>query len=184
MNLKYNNLSKLIKIILAHPLIFSVIYVTLTLCIAFGSGMPAWEGSDDYTTAHLLMGTSGEQTPYVLVINYYLAEFIVKLQQLFPSVNWLSILEIGSVWIAFVIIEWFLLKNSNRKTTILGIAFPLIFIFGFYVTLQYTRTTFLYCFAGGLIIFDGIFSRPAKIADSIYRKCIWGGQNRYRNASL
>ncbi len=172
MNIKHINLNK----ILAHPFLCSVIYVTLTLCIVFVVGMPAWEGSDDYTTSHLLMGTSGEQTPYVLVINYYLAEFIVKMQQLIPTVNWLSILEIGSVWGAFVIVEWFLLKNSNRKTAILVLVFPLIFVFGFYITLQYTRTTFLYCFAGGLIIFDGIFNRPAKIVDGIYSRCILGGK--------
>ena len=151
----FSLISKLsIVFVMKHPTIVALLYSTLIMFFMWVLGLMRWEGSDDFTMSQLFMGSSGERSPYVLTSSYYLGEIIVWLQRVAPIINWFTGLEILSVWIFFAILEWFVLKRSNRIGYSMALLIPVIFEPLYFLSLQYTRSAFLLPFGGLLLFYD------------------------------
>ena len=146
--------SKTIAYIVKHGFIFSFFISTLIMVVMWLFGLMRWEGSDDFIISQLLMGASGEYTPFVLTVSIILGKIVVNLQRIFPIVNWFTCLEILSIWSAFIVFEFFVIKHASPRaiplvTVMLCTIEPL-----FFLTLQYTRVAFILPFAGVLLMFD------------------------------
>lgn len=148
------------RFISRYPGIAGCCYSTFQFLIVFLLGRPAWEGADDFTIAHLLAGTSGEATPYVVVMNYYLCSFLVALYEYFPFINWLPLVEAFSIWAVFWVFDFILFKNAKKEAVRFILFFSLIFEMESFLKLTYTRSACLLSFAGLLLLYDGIFAEP------------------------
>ena len=151
-----NCVNKIKHVCKEHPYKISFLCSIIIVLLMILLGQIYWEGSDDFTISQLLMGTCGESTPYVQVCQYYLGVLIVWLQHTLPYLNWFAGLEVGSVFVFFGVATGFILKNANGKNSIIALVFPLIFEPLFLQNLQYTRTSFILCFSGLLLLFDAI----------------------------
>lgn len=150
---------KVKKWITKHPFVVSLLCSTIISGIMIARGLVRWESTDDFSMSQLLMGTSGEPTPFACFISYYLGVVVVWLQTVLPIINWLTGLEILSVWIAFTIMQWFLMKYGQDKAVWIEIFFCIAFEPLFLMNLQYTRSAFILPFAGYLLIFDACIGR-------------------------
>lgn len=129
-----------------------------------------WAGADDFTVSQLLMGSVGERTPFVLVINYYLAEVLVCFQNIFPIVNWLSVFEVVSVYLFFLITTVLLfLRNKHKYIYIIAIFWNLIAIHC-YLTLTYTESAFFYSFSGAIIIISIVENQLISVNENTISK--------------
>ena len=101
-------------------LLLGMLYSFIIFLLVYKFAYPSWESADDFLISGILSGMSGESSPYVLVISYPLSYILYYLQIWVPQLNWLTILEIFSVWISFsvtnrLIIVW----RFNRFITFL-----------------------------------------------------------------
>lgn len=140
--------------VIKHPAFTAVIYSTTIMFVMWAADLMRWEGADDFTMSQLMMGSSGERTPFVLTISYYLGTFIVWLQTVAPVINWFTALEILSVWISFTIMEWFVLKHMDSRKLIIALLFLIVAEPLYFLSLQYTRSAFILSLAGLLVIYD------------------------------
>lgn len=136
------------KVFEKHKCLIAMLYSFLFLVIVYIYAYPCWEGSDDFMISGVLSGISGQASPYVLVIGFLLSRVLVWLQENFAFFNWLTLLEIFSVWISFSIIISIFLEQKKILYKIIGILIPIIFEFNFYMSLNYTRSACLLCFSG------------------------------------
>ena len=166
--------SRIVTAIEKRPFLFSLLYSSGIMSVMWLLGQMRWEGADDFTMSQLLMGSSGEMTPYVLTSSYYLGIFVNWIQEALPIMNWFTGLEIISVWISFTVMEWFLLKHSTDRGKLYALAFPIMIEPLYFSLLQYTRSSFILPFAGLLMIYDATmcnirFELPEHPAEN------WGG---------
>lgn len=138
-----------------HCLVFSAGYSFLLFLAVYVLSGPKWEGSDDFMISGLLSGVTGESSPYVLTMDYLLACVILLLQRYLPQLNWLTILELFSVWISFLVLIRALLKLESRGSQVMALLVPVVFEISFYKNLHTTRSACLLAFSGLLLILEG-----------------------------
>lgn len=134
-------------------LLLGMLYSFIIFLLVYKFAYPSWESADDFLISGILSGMSGESSPYVLVISYPLSYILYYLQIWVPQLNWLTILEIFSVWISFSVFIWFFLRKKNIFGYMVAIFMPLVFEVSFYMSLNYTRSACLLCFTGAFLIY-------------------------------
>lgn len=147
------NRKALKKIINRYACIIAGIYSFLMFVLVYFLSYPGWETSDDYLISGILSGITGVSSPYVLVLSYPLSYILQQLQSYVPMVNWLTMLELFSVWISFSVFIWIFLKKMTKGDLLIAFLMPLIFETSFFVTLNYTRSACLLMFSGLFLIY-------------------------------
>lgn len=132
--------------------IFGVCISAIAIILTCIFSYPSYETSDDFLIYSILSGIYGESSPYTLVLSFPLGIVLTYMQTHFPSLNWLTVLEIFSIWISFSIFQ---MTISNKKEKI-GTAISSILLFileiSFTTKLNYTRTAFLFVAAGMVLL--------------------------------
>ena len=141
------------KFINRNAWIIAGIYSFLMFLLVYFFSYPGWETSDDYLISGILSGITGKSSPYVLVISYPLSYILHQLQLHIPLVNWLTILELFSVWISFSVFIWVFLKKMTKGDLLVAFLMPLVFETSFFMTLNYTRSACLLMFTGLFLIY-------------------------------
>lgn len=150
------------QIICENPFLFGLAYsygLFLFVCIV---AHPCWEGADEFLISGILSGITGESSPYVLVISYPLSCVLYLLEIWLPQLNWLTMLEIFSVWISFAVYIWIFLNKKSIGGYLTAFFTPLVFETAFFMSLHYTRSACLLTFTGLLLIYYCCFERPGK----------------------
>lgn len=141
------------RFIYQHAVVVAMLYsFAIFIMVCLVSSL-AWESADDFLISMILSGSFGEYSPYVLVLGYPVSAGLCWLQMHLPQLNWLTVLELVSVWSSFSVFIWAFLKKRNKIGYIFAIVFPPLFETGFYTSLQYTRSACLFCFAGLFLIY-------------------------------
>lgn len=114
--------------------------------------------SDDYDMANALFGgIAGETSPFILYINPLLGYVLQFLVNIFPSVSWLYITEIFSIFLSFCIISWILLKKNNIQKFYLFYSVLMLFAgYEFYIRITFTKTAGILILTGFLYILYAI----------------------------
>lgn len=123
--------------------------------------------NDDYISS-IYIAYGYDTNPY---LSYFLTCPIVQMQKLIPNLNLQIIFQYLLCFVAFVTIDYVLIKKFGRKTGILFAAVTnFIYISTVLVLVQYTHTTTIVCVAGYLCLFLSFFTaekRRNKIIQSI-----------------
>lgn len=160
-------LLKLKDVVRRHLLIVSMIYSFCMFLIVFLFAYPKWAGADDFLISGILSGVSGESSPYVLVISYPLAVLLCVLEFYIPQLNWLTMLELFSVWSSFSVFIWILLKKKQWGAYFSAIFLPIIFEISLYLILNYTISACLLAFTGVFLVYYGSIVMHSKVGTII-----------------
>ena len=133
-------------------LIMSVMLSTAILLVVGYFWQFRWEGGDDFNISQILSGAYGEQSPYVLVMQYPLSWLLCKLYSVAPGVNFLGLAELFSVLCAFSVFYFLLMKKHKKWGILTALFFGLLFQPAFYMSLQYTRSSIILSLAGGTML--------------------------------
>lgn len=135
-----------------YLLLISMLYSFGIFWVVYLFSYPTWEAADDFMISGILQGTSGESSPYTLVMGYLLSWLIYHLQILIPQLNWLTLFELFSVWVSFSFLSWFFIRKRTIEGYVAFILFPLLFEILFYTSLNYTRSACILSFTGLMLI--------------------------------
>lgn len=154
----YNNLRKIMVVcggwIQSHPLASSFVYTTFYLLIVVCFSHINWENSDDFTISMLLFGSFGECSYFTLVSNYFYNVILVKLFTIIPFVNWFGFMDLLSVYLTFIVLNYLFFKNIKSFLSGVVFFFSPLFEVDFLVKLHYTRSAILISFVGILVLYN------------------------------
>lgn len=166
-NIKSKSSFKLKSVLENHTLFIGMAYSFFIFLIIYLFSYPCWESADDFLISGILSGVTGESSPYVLVISYPLSYILYLLQMWFPQLNWLTMVEIFSVWISFSLFIWIFLNKKNVVSYGIAFMMPLVFETLFYTSLNYTRSACLLAFAGLFTLYYCSFEKQSKLGACI-----------------
>lgn len=133
--------------------IFGVCISAIAIILTCIFSYPSYETSDDFLIYSIFSGIYGESSPYTLVLSVPLGIVLTYMQTHFPSLNWLTVLEIFSIWISFSIFQMTIFNKKEKIGTAISSILLFILEISFTTRLHYTRTACLLAASGMVLIF-------------------------------
>lgn len=141
------------KINLAKKIILGVCISTIAIILTYIFSYPRGETTDDFLIYSIFGGIYGENSPYTLVLSVPLGIVLTYMQKHFPIFNWLTVLEIFSIWISFSIFQITIFNKKQKKGIVISSIVLFVLEMSFVTRLHYTRTACLLAAAGMVLIF-------------------------------
>jgi len=113
---------------------------------------PSYETSDDFLIYSIFSGIYGESSPYTLVLSVPLGIVLTYMQTHFPILNWLTVLEIFSIWVSFSVFQMIISNKKGKIGTAISSILLFILEISFTTKLNYTRTACLFVAAGMILL--------------------------------
>lgn len=141
------------EINLAKKIILGVCISTIAIILTFIFSYPSGETTDDFLIYSIFSGIYGENSPYTLVLSVPLGIVLTFMQTHFQILNWLTVLEIFSIWVSFSIFQITIFNKKEKKGIVISSIVLFILEMSFTTRLHYTRTACLLAAAGMVLIF-------------------------------
>ncbi len=155
--------------------------LVVLLCTVVFSPRP--ENNDDFILHSVLGGAFGEPSPYVGIVNIYLAKLVCALQNTWPALNWFSVLLYAGLCAAFCAAGSCLwLARPDAVGGCIAAAFCVFVSVPMYLSLQYTKFAIFIAAAGCMTILFGVYRRfrPGAVAAGTVL-CLFGGMMRIQS---
>ncbi len=135
--------------------------IMITLLVIFNPT----QKSDDYYLSEILYGAvSGEYDVHLIYNHIFLGYILKGLLLLFPNVAWYTVSQAILVFVSFVLITYYILKNYHKEHS-WKICFFFLLYFGFecYVRVTFTKTAAVLVAVGLFFVLKGIFAKKFNI---------------------
>ena len=132
--------------------IFGVCISTIAIIFTCIFSYPSYETSDDFLIYSIFSGIYGGSSPYTLVLSVPLGIVLTYMQTHFPILNWLTVLEIFSIWVSFSIFQMIISNKKGKIGTAISSILLFILEISFTTKLNYTRTACLFVAAGMILL--------------------------------
>ena len=104
-----------------------------------------YETNDDFAISQMI----SDGYPYVRFVNYFMSQFIIFLQKIFPAVNMFMLFQMVLGFISLTVItKVFLDRRDNNVEMILAVMLVAYFSLDHYTSIQFTKTSAILMTAG------------------------------------
>ncbi len=137
--------------------------ILMLFCVFFL--VPTFMNNDDVLINYIVSGAFGEPSPVTFYNNIIFSEQLVFLHSLFSEINWLAIIEILLLFIAFCLINYIVITKSKTAFGVtVAICFNLIFATDFYNNLQYSKIVPFVALVGIISVLFGVINKQTIVA--------------------
>ena len=119
--------------------------------------------SDDFFVESILSGFNGFASPYILVSEFPLSYLLYWLSGVLPAFNWLTMFELGCVWLAFSFLGIILYHQKSSILKVGAFVLPVIFEPLILTSLNYTICAEIASYAGLMFVLYSCINRKSKL---------------------